>query len=131
VSRKANAKFYDTNQNCTISLATCNKLFEILTPFNWEKIIPRLTIKAAKKTFSWPLDTRVAVTCMNRQSFKMAFEHYKPRKISEPQSCVKASGDKTSSLVVFKVDLQIKGKRFTHPVNVINKLNEPPTSINL
>jgi hypothetical protein len=68
---------------------------------------------------------------MNRQSFEMAFEHYKTRKISEPQSCVKASGDKMSSLTVFEVDLWIKGKKFIHPVNVINKLNDRPTSINL
>ncbi len=29
-----------------------------------------------------------------------------------------------SSLGVFEVDLWIKGKKFTHPVNVINELNE-------
>ncbi len=53
----------------------------------------------------------------------MAFEHLKPRKISEPQSCVTASGDKMSSLGLFKVDLWIKGKKFIHPLNVINELN--------
>jgi hypothetical protein len=30
---------------CTISIATCNKLFEIMTPFNGVKIRPRLAIK--------------------------------------------------------------------------------------
>jgi hypothetical protein len=68
--------------------------------------------------------TGAAVTCMNRQSFEMAFEHSKLIKISKPQSCVATSGDKMSSLGVFKVDVWIKGKKFTHPVNVINKLNE-------
>jgi hypothetical protein len=29
-----------------------------------------------------------------------------------------------SSLGVLEVDLTIKGKKFTHPMNVINKLNE-------
>jgi hypothetical protein len=42
---------------CTISIATCNKLFEIMTPFNRDKIRQRLVVKAGKKTFSWLFDT--------------------------------------------------------------------------
>jgi len=34
---------------CTISITTCNKLFEIMTPFNGDKIRPRLAVKAGKK----------------------------------------------------------------------------------
>jgi hypothetical protein len=48
----------------------------------------------------------------------------KPKQISKPQSCVAASGDKMSSCGVFKVDLFIKGKKFTHQVNVIQELNK-------
>jgi hypothetical protein len=50
---------------CTISIATCNKLFEIMMPFNGDKIRPRLAIKEGDKTFSWLFDTGAAVTCMN------------------------------------------------------------------
>jgi len=46
---------------------------------------------------------------MNKQSFDPALGHSKPRKISEPQSCVAASGDKMSSCEVFKVDLWMNG----------------------
>jgi hypothetical protein len=53
-----------------------------------------------------------------------SFGHSKPEQISKPQSCVAASGDKMSSYGVFEVDLFIKGKKFTHPVNVIQELNE-------
>jgi hypothetical protein len=109
---------------CTISIATRNKLFEIMTPFNGDKIRPRLTVRAGDKTFSWLFDTGAAVTCMNKQSFDMAFGHNSPKQISKPQSCVAASGDKMSSYGVFEVDLFIKGKKFTHPVNVIEDLNE-------
>jgi len=90
---------------CTFSIAMCNKLFESMMPFNGDKIRPRLMVKAGSKTFSWLFDTRAAVTCMNRQSFDMAFGHSKPRKISKPQSCVAALGDKMSSLGVLEVDL--------------------------
>jgi hypothetical protein len=54
----------------------------------------------------------------------MAFGHSMPKQISKSQSCVAASGDKMSSCGVFEVDLWIKGKKCTHPVNVIEELNE-------
>jgi hypothetical protein len=44
---------------CTISIATCNKLFEIMTPFNGDKITPRLAVRAGNKTFSWLFDTKL------------------------------------------------------------------------
>jgi len=113
----------------TISIATCNKLFEIMTPFNGDKIRPRLAVRTGDKTFSWLFDTRAAVTCMNKQSFDVAFGHCKPKQISKPQGCVAASGYKMSSYGVFEVDLFIKGKKFTHPMNVIEELNENIISI--
>jgi hypothetical protein len=95
---------------CTISIATCKKLFEIMTPFNGDKIRPRLVVRAGYRTFSWLFDTGAAVTCMNKQSFDMAFGHSTLKQISKPQSCIAASGDKMSPYGVFEVDLFIKGK---------------------
>jgi Retroviral aspartyl protease len=95
-----------------------------MTHFNGDKILPRLAVKAGNKTFSWLFDTGAAVTCMNKQSFDLAFRQSKPKQISKPQSCVAASGDKMSSYWMFDVDLFIKGRKFTHPVNVIQELNE-------
>jgi hypothetical protein len=95
---------------CTISITTGNKLLEIMMPF-WGKTWPRLMVKAGDKTFSWLFDTGAAVTCMKRQSFVMAFEHTKPRKISEAQTCVATSGNKMSSLGVFEVNMWIKGRK--------------------
>ena len=93
-----------------------------MTPFNGDKIRPRLAVRVGTRT--WLFDTGAAVTCMNKESFDLAFGHSKPKQISKPQSCVAASGDKMSSRGVFKVDLFIKSKKFTHPVNVIQELNE-------
>ncbi len=95
-----------------------------MMPFNGDKIRPRLVVRAGNKTFSWLIDTGAAVTCMNKESFDSAFGLSKPKQISKPQSCVAASGDKMSSCGVFEVDLFIKGKKFTHPVNVIEELHE-------
>jgi hypothetical protein len=55
---------------CTISIATCKKRFEIMMPFNGDKIRLRLTVKAGSKTFLWLFDTEAAVPCINRQSLK-------------------------------------------------------------
>jgi hypothetical protein len=87
---------------CTISIATCNKLFEIMTPFNGNKIRPWLAIRAGNKTFSWLFDTGAAVTCMNKESFDLAFGHSKPKQISKPQNCFAASGYKMSFCGVFE-----------------------------
>jgi hypothetical protein len=113
----------------TVSITTCNKLFEIMMPFNGDKIRPRLMVKARAKALSLLFNTGAAVTCMHNQSFGMAFGHSKLRQISEPQSCVAASGDKMSSLRVFEVNLWIKGKKFTHQVNVMTELNKNIISI--
>jgi hypothetical protein len=67
---------------------------------------------------------REAITCMNSQSFNAAFGNQKSRKIANAQSCVAASGDAMNSIGVYEVGLWIKGQKFTHPVNVINELND-------
>jgi hypothetical protein len=67
---------------------------------------------------------------MNSRSFNAAFGNQKPKKIANAQSCVAASGDAMNSLGVYEVDLYIKGQKFTHPVNVINELNDNIIGIN-
>jgi hypothetical protein len=54
---------------CTISIAMCNKLFEIMTPFHGDKIRPRLAVTAGNKTFSWLFDSCAVVTRMNKELF--------------------------------------------------------------
>ncbi len=68
----------------TVSITTYNKLFEIMTPNNGNKIRPRITVT---KTFSWLFHTRAAMTCMNKCSFGMAFKNTQPPKISERHLC--------------------------------------------
>jgi hypothetical protein len=107
---------------CLASLMTCNKLYEIFAP--GEKVRPRINIKTRNQTTSWFFDTGAAITCMNSRLFNAAFGTQKPKKISNAQSCVATSGDAMNSIGVYEVDLWIKGRKFTHPVNVINELND-------
>ena len=81
-----------------------------MTPFNGDKIRPRLAVRAGDKTFSWLFDTGAAVTCMNKQSFDMAFGHTTPKQISKPQSCVAASGTGCPLMGYLKWIYSLKGK---------------------
>ncbi len=104
------------------SLTTCSKIYDIFAP--GEKIRPRINVRTGNQTTSWLFDTGAAITCMNSRSFNAAFGNQKPKKITIAQSCVAASGYAMNSLGVYEVDLYIKGQKFTHPVNVINELND-------
>jgi hypothetical protein len=109
---------------CTISIATCNKIFNQITPFNGDKIRPRVMARAGGKTFSWLFDTGASVTCMTAHSFNAAFTHNKPRRVQNAQHCTAAYGNKMNSLGIFGIDFQIKGKTFKHQINVIDQLTD-------
>jgi hypothetical protein len=108
----------------TISIATCNKIFNQMTPFNGDRIRPRVTARAGGKTFSWLFDTGATVTCMMAESFQVVFPHSKPRRVQNAQHCTAASGNKMNSLGIFEIDLQIKGKTFEHNIKVIGQLTD-------
>jgi hypothetical protein len=109
------------------SLATCNKLFDIFAP--GEKVRLRINVQTGNQTMSWLFNTVAAITCMNSQSFNAAFGSQKPKKILTAQSWVAASGDAMNSVRIYEVDLWIKERKFTHPVNVITELNNNITGI--
>jgi hypothetical protein len=98
-----------------------------MAPFNGDKIRPRLTAKAGGQTFSWLFDTGASITCMTKASFNAAFPHQKPRRVQNSLHCTAASGDKLNSLGIYEIGLFIKGKKFTHNINV---MDTRPTTIN-
>ena len=61
---------------------------------------------------------------MTAASFKAAFPHSKPHRVQNAQHYTAASGNQMNSLGIFEIDLQIKGKSFKHPVNVIDQLTD-------
>jgi hypothetical protein len=61
---------------------------------------------------------------MNSRSFDMAFGQQKPRKVSSAQSSRARASKAMNFIRVYKVDLWIEGRKFTHPVNVIKELND-------
>jgi Retroviral aspartyl protease len=95
-----------------------------MTPFNGDKLRPRVTARAGGMTFSWPFDTGASVTCMPANSFNAAFPHDKPLRVQNGQHCTTASGNKMNSLGLFEIDLQIIRKTFKHQVNVIDQLTD-------
>jgi hypothetical protein len=95
-----------------------------MTPFNGDKIRPRVMASAGGKTFSWLFDTRASVTYMTANSFNAAFPHDKPCRVQNAQHCTAASGNKMHSLGIFEIDLEIKGKKYRHQINVIDQLTD-------
>jgi hypothetical protein len=79
---------------CAISIATCNKLCEIMTPFHGDKKRPRINVTTCDTTFNWLFDTGAAITCMNANSFRQAFKNSKPKLITNGNGCVVANGSK-------------------------------------
>ena len=59
---------------CTISIATCNKLCEIMTPFHGDKKRPRINVTTGNTTFNWLFDTGAAIPCMNANSFRQSLK---------------------------------------------------------
>ncbi len=88
---------------CTVSIATCNKLFENMMPFYGDTSKPKVTGCTQGKTFLWVPDTGSAVTCMNRHSFETAYGK-KPKTATGQNEC-------------YKIELWIKGRKCTHIEN--------------
>ncbi len=61
---------------------------------------------------------------MTSTSFHVEFPNDKQRKVIDARDCIATSGDKINSLSIYKIYLHIKGKKFTHHINVINQLND-------
>jgi hypothetical protein len=75
-----------------------------MTPFNGDKIRPRVTARVGGKTFSWLFDTGASATCMTSSSFHAAFPNTKLKKVQNAQHSIAASGDKMHSLGIYEID---------------------------
>ncbi len=91
---------------CTVSIATCNKLFENMMPFYGDNNKTKILGIANGKTFCWKIDTGSAVTCMNINSFETAF------------------GKKREEQKEYKTDIFIKKKKCSHTVQISDKFSE-------
>jgi hypothetical protein len=82
---------------CTVSIATCNKLFENMTLFNGDHKDTKITGTVHGKKFYWKINTGSAVTCININAFEAAFGKTKEEYLKD-----------------FKMDIFIKGRKCTH-----------------
>jgi hypothetical protein len=89
---------------CTVSIATCNKLFENMTLFNGDHKNTKITGTVNGKNFYWKIDTGSAVTCMNINAFEAAFGKTKERYLTD-----------------FKTDIFIKKRKCTHTVQIADE----------
>jgi hypothetical protein len=61
---------------------------------------------------------------MNVNSFRQAFKNSKPKLIKNGNGCVAANGSKMNSLGVFEIPMTIRGRKFVHPVTVVEDIND-------
>jgi hypothetical protein len=86
---------------CTMSIATCNKLFENMMLFNGDHKDTKIIGTVNGRSFYWKIDTGSAVTCMNIHAFETAFGKPKERNLKD-----------------FKKDIFIKKEEvYTHGAN--------------
>ena len=92
---------------CTVSIATCNKLFENMTLFNGDHKDTKIIGTVKGKNFYWKIDTGSAVTCMNINAFETAFGKTKEKNMEE---C--------------KTDIFVKNRKCTHTVKIADESSE-------
>jgi hypothetical protein len=92
---------------CTMSIATCNRLFENMTAFYGDKNKTKIFGSVNGKTFYWRIDTGSQVTCMNINSFETANGKKKEEKQNE-----------------YKKDIFIKKRKCSHTVQISDELCE-------
>ena len=95
-----------------------------MTPFHGDKKWPRINVTTGETTFNWLFDTGAAITCMNANSFRQAFKNSKPKIITNGNGCVAANGSKMNSLGVYEIPMTIRGRKFVHPVTVVEDIND-------
>jgi hypothetical protein len=77
-----------------ISIVTCNKLSEIMTPFyGGNKTWPRINMTTGDKTFNWLFNIGAAIMCMNANNFQQAFHSYQPKLIQKGTGIVLSTYD--------------------------------------
>jgi hypothetical protein len=89
-----------------------------------EKNRPRINVTTGDKTFNWLFDTGAAITCMNANSFRQAFSGKRPKLLHQGTGCVAANGSKMFSLGVLELPMTIRGRKFLHPVTVVEDIND-------
>jgi hypothetical protein len=97
---------------CIVSIDICNKLFENMTPFYEDHKKTKILGTVNGKTIYWNIDTGSAVTCMNINSFKMAF------------------GKKKEEQKDYKIDIFIKKRKCSHTVEISDEFSENILGIN-
>jgi len=95
-----------------------------MTPFHGDKKRPRINVTMGNTTFNWLFDTGAAITCMNANSFRQAFKNSRPKKITNGNGCVAANGSRMNSLGFFEIPMTIRGRKFVHPVTVVEDIND-------
>jgi len=107
-----------------LSIATANKISDLLNPFNGVAQRPRINVSINGKTMNWLFDTGSAITCMPSHIFDIVFKHGKPRPLPTESSFRAANGTHMKSRGAFELDLTIRGQTYRHKILVLDTLTD-------
>ena len=112
---------------CNVSIAVNNKISECTNSFNGETsfIRPHISVTVAGNARSWLFDTGAVSTCMPTRIFKDIFRNKSlPQQVHNTLKLKSASGDALKQYGTFLLQMTIRGKIYSHPVIILDNLNE-------
>jgi hypothetical protein len=61
---------------------------------------------------------------MNADSFRESFGHSKPKLLKKSAGYIAANGSRMDSMGIYEIEITIKGRKFLHPVTIVEDLND-------
>ena len=107
-----------------MSIATVNKISDLMNPFNGVNHRPRLNVTINGTSMSWLFDTGSAITCMPIHIFNMVFKDFKPTPIKLNANFKTANGGNMKTLGAFELNLIIRGQTYKQKVIVLDTLTD-------
>ena len=109
---------------CALSIATVNKISDLMNPFNGVNKRPRLNVTLNGKTMSWLFDTGSSITCMPKHIFDIVFKNGAPPHCSTSAKFRTTNGSQMKTTGVYVLDLLVRGQIYRQRVIVLDTLTD-------
>jgi len=109
---------------CAVSIATVNKICDIMNPLNGVHTRPRINVKIKNTTMAWLFDTGAACTCIPQHVFNMLYPNAKPPNAQTTSAFKSANGGQLRVLGAYNLPLEIRGRTYEQKVFVLENLTD-------
>ena len=112
---------------CNVSIVANNKISECTTSFTGETsfIRPHISVTVTGNARSWLFDTGAVSTCMPTRIFKDIYRNkLLPQKVHNTLNLKSRSRNAITQYDTFMLQMTIRGKIYSHPVIILDNLND-------